>query len=75
MSKLTLNAMITKAMLDEAFQADILNGKRQECIEKFELSDEEKKALLVIDADNLEQFVSQVERWMHSDDRIQMPPI
>ena len=68
MSKLTLNALITKAILDDKFQEDILNGQRQERIDEFDLSHDEKKTLLDIQADNLDQFIVQVERWLYSDE-------
>ncbi len=68
MSKLTLNALITKAILDDKFQEDILNGQRQARIDEFDLSHDEKKTLLDIQADNLDQFIVQVERWLYSDE-------
>lgn len=63
MSTLTLNAFITKAMLDDKFQEDILNGCCQERIDEFDLSDEEKKVILEIKAKNLEDFVHQLNQW------------
>ena len=68
MSTLALNAFITKALLDDKFQEDILNGQRQERIEEFNLSTDEKKTLLGIQADNLDHFIYQIERWIYSDE-------
>ena len=62
MFTLALNAFVTKALLDDKFQEDILNGQRQERIEEFDLSNDEKMTLLGIQADNLEQFIYQVEQ-------------
>jgi len=64
MSTLTLNALVTKALLDDKFQADILNGHRADRINEFDLSRDEKETILAIKADNLKQFVHQVSRWM-----------
>lgn len=66
MSSLGLNALITKLIVDHKFQEEILNGKRQERINEFNLSCKERNAVLSIQADNLEQFVQRMTQWMES---------
>lgn len=65
MSSLNLNAFATKALLDNKFQADILNGHRRERLNEFELTDEEKQAVLTINAKNINQFIQQLGQWMY----------
>jgi hypothetical protein len=64
MSTLALNAFVTKTLLDDKFQKDILNGERLERINEFDLSNDEKKAILSIQADNVKQFIHEVNQWM-----------
>ncbi|HEY4717771.1 MAG TPA: hypothetical protein VJ182_02575 [Anaerolineales bacterium] len=57
MSKLKLNAIATQALLDNEFQAAILNGHVQERLSAFQLNDEEKQAVSSIQAMDLDQFI------------------
>ncbi len=66
MSKLNLNAIVTKALLDNQFRADILNGHRNERISEFDLTEDEKQVILAIEADNLDQFIHRLGRWMYA---------
>ncbi len=57
MSKLKLNAIAAQALLDNEFKAAILNGKVQERLGAFHLNEEEKKAVMSIQAMDLDQFI------------------
>jgi hypothetical protein len=57
MSKLKLNAIATQALLDNEFQAAILNGQVQDRLGVFQLNDEEVKAVMSIQAMDLDQFI------------------
>ncbi|MEX2143458.1 MAG: hypothetical protein WD740_02595 [Anaerolineales bacterium] len=57
MSKLKLNAIATQALLDNEFQAAILNGHVQDRLGAFQLNDEEVKAVMSIQALDLDQFI------------------
>ena len=57
MSKLKLNAIATQALLDNEFQAAILNGQVQDRLGAFQLNDEEVQAVMSIQAMGLDQFI------------------
>ena len=50
-----------KALLDNEFEDSILNGKRRECLEMFELGQAEKEMILAIKADGIDQFIRQID--------------
>ena len=60
MSKLQLNAIITRALLDEDFKAGILNGKRKTLLSAFPLPNEVMDKVLVIRANDIDEFVGGV---------------
>lgn len=60
MSKLHLNAIATRALVDREFQEKLLNGQRKEMLGEFTLSEEEMKLLLSIKEDSLDQFIGQL---------------
>jgi len=60
MSKLHLNAIATRALVDREFQDKLLNGQRKEMLGEFTLSEEEMKLLLSIKDDSLDQFIGQL---------------
>lgn len=57
MSKLKLNAIATKALLDNEFKAAILNGQMQDRLSAFKLNEEEAQAVMSIHALDLDQFM------------------
>jgi hypothetical protein len=57
MSKLKLNAIATQALLDNEFQAALLNGQVQDRLSAFQLNDDEVKAVMSIQAMDLDQFI------------------
>jgi hypothetical protein len=57
MSKLKLNAIAAQALLDNEFKAAILNGKVQERLGAFQLNEEEKMAVMSIQAMDLDEFI------------------
>lgn len=60
MTTLKLNAIVTKALVDQEFQAAILNGHRRECLLSFGFSDDEINTLLAVKASNIDQFIKQI---------------
>jgi hypothetical protein len=69
MSKLHLNAIVTQALLDGEFEKAILNGQRKARLAGFDLTENEREAVLAIKSPNLDQFIAQVDGWMESTDR------
>jgi len=60
-NKLHLNAIVTQALVDSEFEKSILNGKRRECLQMFDLNQAEIEMLLAIDADGIDQFIRQID--------------
>ena len=57
MLKTNINAIAAQALLDNKFEAAILNGKRKEKLDEFNLSEKQIKAVMAIEADDLDQFI------------------
>ena len=66
MSKLQLNAIATRAMLDNEFRVEVLNGKRKQRLSEFDLTKDEFDAVMAIDAHDLDQFIVNLRNLMHS---------
>ena len=64
MSKIKLNAIATQALLDNDFQAAILNGRHQEKLSAFQMNDEEAHAVMAIDAMDIDQFIRRLGNLM-----------
>jgi hypothetical protein len=60
MTKLELNAIATRAIIDERFTAGILNGHRNDFLKDFTLPEDIHKDVMAIKAQNLMQFIQQI---------------
>jgi len=56
-AKNQLNAIVTRALIDEDFKAGILNGTRRQKLEEYPLPDTIQRAVLEIKADDLNHFI------------------
>ena len=59
-----LEEVVGNAIIDRSFCADLLNGSRARVLSRFNLSSEEKQALMDIRAESLESFAGQLAGWM-----------
>ncbi len=59
-----LEEVVGHAIIDRDFRADLLNGSRAHVLSRFNLSPEEKEALMSIRAESLESFAGQLVGWM-----------
>lgn len=66
MSKIKLNAIAAQALLDNDFQAAILNGRYKEKLGSFQLNEEETAAVMSINALNVDQFVRSLGSLLQS---------
>jgi hypothetical protein len=66
MSRLHVNAIVTRALLDDDFRAGLLNGQRRARLAAFDLSEQERNAILAIETHDLNQFIGQVDRWLQT---------
>jgi len=59
-----LEEVVGHAIIDRNFCADLLNGSRARALSRFNLSPEEKQALMNIHAESLESFAGQLVGWI-----------
>jgi hypothetical protein len=60
MSKLQLNAIATRLLLDDEFQRALLDERRGECLVPFKLTDWERSAILSIKARSPRSFIGEL---------------
>lgn len=51
-----IDRLVWMALTDESFCQDLLNGQRSEILKRFGFSEEERQAVLAVEADTLESF-------------------
>ncbi len=61
-----LEEVVGHAIIDRNFCDDLLNGSRAQALSRFNLSPEEKQALMSIRAESLQSFAGQLAGWMDS---------
>ena len=66
-----LEEVVGHAIIDRSFCDDLLNGSRAQALSRFNLSPEEKQALMNIRAESLQSFAGQLAGWM--DAQLQPP--
>ena len=59
-----LEEVVGHAIIDRNFCADLLNGSRAQALSRFNLSPEEKQALMDIRAESLQSFAGQLAGWI-----------
>ena len=60
MTKVEINAIATRALVDKDFEAAILNGKRRELLQEFQLPERVFNAIMCIQGEDLKQFIFQL---------------
>jgi len=60
MTKVEINAIATRALVDKDFEAAILNGKRRELLQEFKLPERVFNAIMCIQGEDLKQFIFQL---------------
>jgi hypothetical protein len=60
MTKIAVNAIATRALVDKDFEAAILNGHRQELLQEFQLPEKVFNAIMCIQGDDLQHFIFQL---------------
>lgn len=63
-SKFHLNAIATRALIDEEFKSGILNGTRAKKLEEYPLPKTLQNAVLDIKANDLTQFIFKLHEIM-----------
>lgn len=66
MRNMTIEEVVGYAIIDREFRADLLTGKRANVLSRFNLTPEERQALMSIRAESLESFAGQLVGWMQT---------
>ncbi len=61
-----LEEVVGQAIIDREFRARLLNGKRAGLLNRFDLTPEERQALMTIRAESLEGFAGQLCGWLET---------
>ncbi len=67
----TLCRIIGIAVTDSRFCGDLLNGKRFDVLDKFDLTDDEHSILMGIEAESLPEFAAQLEAQLQTGQQLQ----
>jgi hypothetical protein len=60
MSSYQINAIVTRILVDRGFKEAFLNGQRRQKIREFDLPQELVDAILLIEGDDIHQFIHQM---------------
>ena len=71
MTKIQLNAIATRALVDKDFEAAILNGHRRELLQEFQLPEKVFNAIMCIQGEDLKQFIFQLNDLVASPSMMQ----
>jgi hypothetical protein len=66
MSHRALQRIIGTAVTDPQFCVDLLDGKRRSILDAFDLTAEERRILLAIEANSLQEFAARLEERLES---------
>jgi hypothetical protein len=66
MSILSLNAIVTKAVVSDRFRAGLLNGQKAELIRDFDLDPDEVSAIMSIHVGSLAEFAVAVDKLVQA---------
>jgi hypothetical protein len=68
MSQMTLHTLVGTALTDPEFCHDLLNGRRHALLAEFDLTDEEREVVMLVEADSIQQFAAQLCEWLKAQD-------
>jgi hypothetical protein len=64
MSQMALHTLVGTALTDSRFCHDLLNGRRRTLLADFDLTDEEQEAVMVIEANSIQDFAAHLHEWL-----------
>jgi translation initiation factor RLI1 len=65
-TRLEINAIATRALVDKEFEAAILNGQRKERLQEFRLPESVANNIMQFRGENLQQFIYQLYNLVES---------
>jgi hypothetical protein len=67
---MALHALVGTALTDPGFCNDLLNGRRHTVLAKFDLTDEEREVVLVIEAESIQEFAARLDEWLQAQESL-----
>ena len=64
MSQMALQILVGTALTDPRFCHDLLNGRRHTLLPEFDLTDEEREVVMVVEAGSIQEFAVQLCEWL-----------
>ena len=64
MGHMALQILVGTALTDPQFCHDLLNGRRRTILAQFDLTEEEQKAVLGVEAESIQDFAAQLCEWL-----------
>jgi hypothetical protein len=61
-----LNTLVVTAVVNPEFCAKLLNGERRAVIADFDLTEEEREAVMAVRADTIETFAAGLDEWLQT---------
>ena len=74
MSQMALQTLVGTALIDPEFCNDLLNGRRHTLLTKFDLTDEEREVVLVIEAESIQEFAARLDEWLKTQESLTSHP-
>jgi hypothetical protein len=69
MSRMALHVLVGTALTDPDFCDRLLNGGRPTLLAEFDLTAEEREAVLPIEAGSLSEFATRLEEWLAANEQ------
>ena len=70
MSQMALQILVGTALTDPKFRHNLLDGRRHSLLTEFDLTDKEREAVLVIEAESIQQFAARLCEWLEAQEGI-----
>ena len=74
MSQMALQVLVGTALTDPRFCHDLLNGRRHTLLTGFDLTDEERKTVLGVEAKSIQEFAAHLCEWLKAQESLVSSP-
>jgi len=73
MAHMALQILVGTALTDPQFCHDLLNGRRRTLLGQFDLTEEEREAVLGVEAESIQEFAAQLWHWLTAQENLLSP--
>ena len=73
MSHMALNVLVGTAQISCEFRERLLGEDRPAVLAEFDLTSEERRVLLAIEANSVKEFAVQLEEWLQTQESSSVP--